>query len=170
MRWLSAPNDCPLASARVLPPVGRRSMTNTPNDQRGMKQVRIIETLSGQVQGLANAGSREAERVGTLEQIARSIQEAVQNVPQQQGTGTMAPADHLGIDALVGKRMVPGSLTNKTGFRRVGGGAATCLVEGVKGGIGRKAALERTPQRSFPRPLAWLIRGGLRSTCTPPCS
>lgn len=47
-----------------------------PDEHRWLELARIRENLGGQLQALANAGGREAERAGSLEHVTRSIHEA----------------------------------------------------------------------------------------------
>lgn len=112
-----------------------RKGDNTPDHQR---LARIVESLSGQVQAPADAGGRDAEGVGVLEQTARSIQEPIRNLAQRQAAGAGAPKDQLGSN----------SLTNKAGFKPWS--QRHKLVAGAKGekfktpGMGRSMGDQHT--------------------------
>lgn len=85
--------------------------TNVPKEPRWLELARVIVNLSGHVRlGLP--------RVGGLEQITRSIQEAVQSSAQLPGAETSSPADHNGSNSFVGKRVVPEGATNKADFEQ----------------------------------------------------
>lgn len=77
------------------------------DDERWQQLARVIENLSGQVHQLADAGGRESERVTTLEQTARQIQETVAGFAQRQGTGAGPGGDRLESNSLVGKMLSP---------------------------------------------------------------
>lgn len=105
-----------------------------------------------QVQAFADAGSRESERVGGLEQTTRSTQEAAHNLAHRQGAGATSPADHNGSESLVGNSMVPEGLTNRPVSNS--GSGRYKVVAGAKGekvpyflGMGRTSAGESTHQR-----------------------
>lgn len=113
----SAPRVAPVSA--IFSRLSRRAMTsNVPDEKQRLELARIIENLSGQVHAFADVGGREAERVGSLEQVARSIQEDVQDLSLRQGTGGTPPAGHMGSNSFVGAGVVPESLTNKTGLEK----------------------------------------------------
>lgn len=91
--------------------------TNVPDGQQRFELPRIADNLGGQVEAFADAGGREPERVGELEQTTRSIQEAVENLAQRQGAGAGSPRGHFAYNAIVNNNVMPESLTNKTGFK-----------------------------------------------------
>lgn len=66
-------------------------LTPAPHDRRWVEMARIVENLGNHTQALAEAGGREAERLGGLAQAIRTLQEAAQTMSQQRGTGGRAP-------------------------------------------------------------------------------
>lgn len=74
------------------PRVPRAGMVTT-DEQRWIEMARIVENVGGQVQALADAGGREAQRVGGLEQSTRSLQETFQGLYNRQGAGGRVPTD-----------------------------------------------------------------------------
>lgn len=87
---------------------GRAMTTNIP----WLELEWMIDTLTGQV--------HRVERVGSLEQVTRWIQEVVHNVSQRQGSGGRPPADRTGSNALVGRNIVPEGFAIKRGFEQWG--------------------------------------------------
>lgn len=81
----SEPDNLRAHAPRALLAWRSATSTTTTGDQRWMELARIIESLSGQVLALDEAGGRESERVGGIEQAIRLIQKAIQNMAQWQG-------------------------------------------------------------------------------------
>lgn len=91
-----------------------------PDDQRWINLARIIESLSGQVRALADAGGREAERACGLEQAACRVQETVAYLAQRQGTRAGSTGDRHESNPDVRDNLTPEALTSKMGFKQWG--------------------------------------------------
>lgn len=88
----------------------------TNGDQRWRELVRVIGTLSAQVQHLTETGGHEMRH--QLEQATRHIQEAVANLAQRQGTGALGGSERYESSSVVGKNVVPEGVAKKASFKQ----------------------------------------------------
>lgn len=86
-----------------------------------------IQNLSAQVQALADAGSRESERVGVLEQTTLQLQGVILGLTQRQAAGINGAA--AASNSIVGTSVVPEGLAYKTSFKQC---RRRCKLAGAK--------------------------------------
>lgn len=88
-------------------------------EEEGRQQLAgVIENLTGQVHGFAEAGGHESERVIGLEHAARQIQETAAGLAQRQGTWAGARGERYESNSLLGKNVFPEGFTDKTSCKQ----------------------------------------------------
>lgn len=88
------------------------------DEARWLELARVIESRSVQVESLAHTGGCESERVTWLENTTRQIQTTVAGLAQRHKSGAGPGGERHESNSLVGKKVVPERITNRTSLKQ----------------------------------------------------
>lgn len=91
---------------------------NAPDHQHWLELARVIESLTGQVQTLADSGGRKSQRVAGLALTTRQLQDAVAGLAHRHRAGAGSASEHQESNSLVLKRKVQEGPTHKVGIKQ----------------------------------------------------